>query len=164
MAERRESDRRHNLVVRMSTLLVTLVALTAAGCASSESPAADDPGDAPTSQGFSLDCSTAERSHGDFDVVPPRTAAEARRLGWPTTPEEAAEPVLHSAAFRDVGATTLGDQTPSQDDQDSVEIAGLRPDGSTALVLSVQRYVGDVWAVTSIENCPPGDTGATDDE
>lgn len=103
---------------------------------------------------LTLDCSGRLASAGTFGYVAPRTAAQARRQGWPDTPTRAVEGMPASPTFKRLEVVSLSDPVRSTTHgRGSVQFAALTADGATVSVITVDPLVGGFWSVGQLQHC-----------
>jgi len=89
-------------------------------------------------------------------VIAPETTAEARRQGWPRSPEEAARNTVSAPAFSaHLKNLDLSEGTPVTLGGGTVAVRFVLTDagGTVQATLTVQELLTDVWATTAVENC-----------
>jgi hypothetical protein len=97
-----------------------------------------------------LQCKGNQISGGTFDFVLPSTAGEAHQQGWPTTARQAAQSWIDGRERR-FGPLTLS--RAMRTDSGAIQYAGVDADGLRVLLVTVEEFLDDAWAVSNENSC-----------
>jgi len=139
-----------------SVILVACMLAGGCGAESADDESEPSPAVSTKSPSFALQCASGRSSSSTIDVIPPETAAEARRQGWPRSPEEAARNTVSAPAFSaQLKNLNLSDGTPVTlgGGTEAVRFVLTDAAGTVQATLTVQELLTDVWATTEVANC-----------